>query len=86
MGNNKETTKGHPEKTSMGNKSDGGYDGKGANGSEKDAKKSSSNPTSPTPMTDDDEMNTAGGRKGNFSDQDRMDQPQWSPGKGESHS
>jgi len=31
-------------------------------------------------MDEDDEMNTAGGRKGQFSDSDRGDESQWSPG------
>ena len=31
-------------------------------------------------MLEDDEMNTAGGRKGNFSDKDRGSEEQWSPG------
>lgn len=34
--------------------------------------------------TDDDEMNTAGGRQGQFSDQDRDKQGQWSPGSTQS--
>jgi hypothetical protein len=33
---------------------------------------------------EDDEMNTSGGRKGNFSDKDRGSEAQWSPGSGRS--
>ena len=33
---------------------------------------------------EDDDMTTAGGRKGNFSDKDRDDESQWSPGSTQS--
>ncbi len=43
----------------------------------------SSKPSSET-QTDNDDVKTAGGRKGNFSDTDREDESQWSPGSTQS--
>jgi hypothetical protein len=37
-------------------------------------------------MIDDETVDTAGGRKGQFSDKERGSQAKWSPGSGDSHS
>jgi len=87
MPNNKDNPQGG-SKSSMGNKSDREFEGQG-----KDKKfgsgqgQQSGNPRQGTGSpgnTDDDEMSTAGGREGQFSDKDRDTESQWSPGSTQS--
>ena len=73
--------------SAMGNKTDRDFDSQGMNkGFDKQGQRAG-NPGKSTGShsnSDDDEMTTAGGRKGQFSDKDRANQGQWSPGSGES--
>jgi hypothetical protein len=86
MATNNDNPKGGSQRA-MGNKPDREFDSQGTNkGFDKQGQragnpgKSSGSPAN----SDDDEMSTAGGRQGQFSDKDRANQGQWSPGSGES--
>ena len=81
MPNNKDNPQGG-SKSSMGNKPDREFESQGQDkkfGGEHDKQSKSSQPS-----TDDDEMSTAGGREGQFSDKNRDKETQWSPGSSQS--
>jgi hypothetical protein len=84
MGNTKETSKGGSQ-SSMGNKPDREFE---TQGKDKDfEKKGQPGKSTASPgMIDDEDVDTAGGKKGQFSDKERASAPKWSPGSGESHS
>jgi hypothetical protein len=84
MGNNKDT-KMSGSQSSMGNKSDRDF---GMQDKDKDFdKKGQPGKSTGSPgMIDDEDVDTAGGKKGQFSDKDRGNAAKWSPGSGESHS
>ena len=83
MPNNKDNPQGG-SKNSMGNKSDREFEGQGKDkkfsGGPGEESGSSPKGTSSPGNTDDDEMSTAGGREGQFSDKNRDKDSQWSPG------
>ena len=72
----------------MGNKPDREFESQGQNPSSGKGdlghKAGSFKKGAGSPETDDDEMMTSGGRKGNFSDKDRESENQWSPGSNQS--
>jgi hypothetical protein len=89
MGNNKDKMKGGSKDSPLGNKPDREFETQGTKKSfDKEGQKAGSpgKSTGSPNITEDDDMKTAGGRQGQFSDKDRSSQGQWSPGKGESHS
>ena len=71
-------------KGSMGNQSGSEFDrqGQGSSQSNKGGQQAGSygKNTGSQSSLDDDDLNTAGGREGRFSDSDRSDRDQWSPG------
>ena len=84
MPNNKDHTK--AGSSSMGSTTDREFEHQGqdsSSGKDKPGKQGGSFGKSSGNMEDDD-MTTAGGRKGNFSDKDRDDESQWSPGSTQS--
>ena len=85
MPKNKDNPKGGSQ-SSMGNKPDREFEGQGMKKDFDNQGEKAGNPGksgSSMGTTDDDEMNTAGGRKGQFSDKDRGSESQWSPGSGD---
>ena len=86
MATNKDNPKGGSH-NAMGDKSDREFDSqRSSKGFDKQGQHAgSSGRSAGSPAnSDDDEMSTAGGRQGQFSDKNRANQGQWSPGSGES--
>jgi hypothetical protein len=80
MGNNKDTQKGGSQ-NAMGNTPDREFETQGTK-KEFDKKGQPGKSTSSPGMIDDEDIDTAGGQKGQFSDKNRENDAKWSPGSG----
>ena len=84
MPTNKDNPKGGSQ-SSMGKKSDREFESQGTDKGYDEQGQQAGGKGSSVGM-DDEDVDTAGGRQGQFSDQNRGSQGQWSPGSGKSNS